>query len=157
MCLKQWTSSFLSFEFIKLKDICPKMFFFLALKNNAHIKTFHGIVLKLETSVWWHQYRPHLFKSVMLLYFPLTFELWRMKESRSTELISSKSSTPSVSPDREERFSQFPEDTSRCYQSEQEATTTWEKPHQYESAGKSSCMWTVGLGGGSIPPCLYSF
>lgn len=38
----------------------------------------------------------------------LTFELWRMKESRSTELMSSRSSTPSVSPDREERFSQFP-------------------------------------------------
>ena len=50
-----------------------------------------------------------------------------MKESRSTELISSKSSTPSVSPDREERFSQFPENTSRCHQSEQELPV--EKSH----------------------------
>lgn len=65
-----------------------------------------------------------------------------MKESRSTELISSKSSTPSVSPDREERFSQFPEDTSRCYQSEQEATATTvrdcrgELMHAYSGAGR---------------------
>lgn len=41
----------------------------------------------------------------------LTLELCRMKDSRSTELISSRSSTPSVSPDKDERFSQLPEDT----------------------------------------------
>jgi hypothetical protein len=34
-----------------------------------------------------------------------------MKESRSTELMSNKSSTPSVSPERDDRLSQLPANT----------------------------------------------
>lgn len=114
----------------------------------------NGIILKVEILVYWHRYRPHFFKSVwqMLIYFPLTLELWRIKESRSTELISSKSSTPSVSPDREERFSQFPEDTKMLptetgsnYQL-RKATTVGELMHAGSGAGErkhSTTSFTV--------------
>lgn len=39
----------------------------------------------------------------------LTFELCLIKDILSTELMSSKSSTPSARPERDERFSQLPE------------------------------------------------
>lgn len=91
----------------------------------------------------------------------LTFELWRMKESRSTELISSRSSTPSVSPEREERFSQFPGDTRELKKgtwttdtTEQQGRSEATNVQLHTGLWRQVHMRTQGLGRGSIPSSL---
>lgn len=85
-------SSLFSFELIKLKAVCPKMFFFFASKNNAHIKNFPGIKLKLDISDGDIDTDFPYLKVCDGCYYislwPLSFDVWRRVDPLSWYLAS---------------------------------------------------------------------